>query len=139
MVGWRFDGRVGRVNCILCTLPETMCLPCAEMFAVCKTSGTRQRQGLPCATRTGTRQSCSTRQSKDLPCARQNGPRQRSGTRQMLYLCHMPNLGQKAKMAASDIVWSTVTFAVCLNKAHGKDSICCVFYFEHTTKVYRNS
>ena len=57
-------------------------VPCAETFAVGKTSGTRQRQGLPCATRTGTRQSCSTRQSKDLPCARQNGPRQRSGTRQ---------------------------------------------------------
>ena len=120
-------------------LPETMRLPCAKTFAVGKTSGTRQRQGLPCATRTGTRQSCSTRQRKDLPCARRNGPRQRSGTQQTMHLCRVPNLGHKAKMAASDVVWSTDTFAVCLNKAHGKDSICCVFYFEHTAKVYQNS
>ena len=114
-------------------------VPCAETFAVGKTSGTRQRHGLPCATRTGTRQSCSTRQSKYLSCARQNGPRQRSGTRQTMHLCRVPNLRHTEKMAASDAVWPTVPFVVCLNKAHGKDSVCRVFYFEHTAKVCQNS
>ena len=134
-----FDDALSQTLIPIHALPETMRLPCAETFAVGKTSSTQQRQGLPCATRTGTWQSCSTRQSKDLPCARRNGPRQRSGTQQTMHLCRVPNLRHTAKMVASDDVWPTVPFAVCLNKARGKDSICRVFYFVHTAKVYQNS
>ena len=121
------------------TLPETVRLPCAAQFVVGQTSGTRQRLGLPCATRLSTRQRFGTRQRERLPCASTKDPRQRMRTRQRKDLCRVPNIGHTAKMAASDAVWSTVTFAVCLNKALGKVSSCRVFYFVHTAKVFQNS
>ena len=37
------------------------------------------------------------------------------------------------------IVCSAVTFVVCLNKAHDKDSSCRVFYFVHTAKMFQNN
>ena len=121
------------------SLPENLCLPCAETFAVGQTSGTRQRHGLPCVMRTGTRQRFRTRQRLYMPCARPNSPRRISDTRLNMNLCRVPKRRHTAKMAASHGVWLTVPFAVCLNKAHGKDSVCRVFYFEHTAKVYQKS
>ena len=121
------------------SLPETVRLPCAAQFVVGQTSGTRQRLGLPCATRLGTRQRFGTRQPLSLSCASTKDPRQRMLTRQRKDLCRVPNIGHTAKMAASDAVWSTVTFAVCLNKALGKVSSCRVLYFGHTTKIFQNN
>ena len=57
----------------------------------------------------------------------------------MLHLYRVLKLRHTAKMAASDAVWSTVTFAVCLNKALDKVSSFRVLYFVHTAKIFQNN
>ena len=58
------------------SLPETAGLPCAQGFALCANSGTRQTCPLPCASRTSTWQTFGTRQTWCLPCAGTKNSRQ---------------------------------------------------------------